>query len=170
MKPYLVRATWLLVLPTLGLAFVLGFVPGRAELVARVYALVVAAVILGLAIAALRRAYARETPLLPPAPQRQERREIPETLARLEQEVVLATANSFDLHVRLRSRLRVLAAERLAARHAIDLDREPELARRVLGDETFDLVRVDRPPPVDRLARGMAIKDLDRVVESLERV
>lgn len=170
MKPYLARAAWLLALPTLGLVFVLGFVPGRAELVARVYALVVAAVVLGLAIAALRRAYARETPLRPPASPRQERREVPGSLARLEQEVILATANSFDLHVRLRPRLQALAIERLATRNGIDLDREPERARRVLGEETFDLVRADRPPPVDRLARGMAIKDLDRVVESLERI
>lgn len=170
MKPYLARAVWLLALPTLALVFVLGFLPGRAELAARIYALVVAAVVLGLLVAALRRAYAREAPLRPAVSQRQERREVPGPLARLEQEVVLATANSFDLHVRLRPRLRVLAAERLASRHDLDMDREPERARHVLGDETFDLVRADRSPPADRLARGIAINDLDRIVESLERL
>jgi hypothetical protein len=31
-------------------------------------------------------------------------------------------------------------------------------------------VRQDRPPPVDRLARGLPVAELDRIVESLERV
>jgi hypothetical protein len=35
---------------------------------------------------------------------------------------------------------------------------------------TWDLVRIDRPPPEDRLARGIAIQDLERVVVSLERL
>jgi hypothetical protein len=31
-------------------------------------------------------------------------------------------------------------------------------------------VRPDRPPPEDRLARGLPIEDLRRIVESLERL
>jgi hypothetical protein len=166
----LARALRILVIPTLGVVVVFAFVPGRSELAVRAYALLLAAVGLGLMVAALRRGYARETPLRPPAQRRSERREIPATLSRLEQEVILGSAGSFDLHHRLRPRLRRLAAELLAIRPGIDLDREPELAHRALGDDAWDLTRKDRPPPVDRLARGIAISDLDRVVQSLERL
>lgn len=170
MRRELARALRILVLPTLGVLFVFAFVPGRSELAVRAYALVLSATALGLMVAALRRGYARETPLHPTAKRRSERREVPATLARLEQEVILGPAGSFDLHHRLRPRLRSLAAELLAVRRGVDLDQEPDLARKALGDEVWDLVRTDRPPPADRLARGIAIPDLDRVVVSLERI
>ena len=82
----------------------------------------------------------------------------------------LGVARAFDLHFRLRPRLRGLASELLASRRGITLDAEPERARTALGDETWELVREDRPPPEDRIARGIPIRDLARVVESLENV
>ncbi len=165
----LARATRLLVLPTLGLGIVVAFIPGRAELAIRVYALLLCGVAVVLMVAALRRAYPRATPLRRPAQRRNERRELPGALARLEQEVALGVAGSFDLHHRLRPRLRELASELLALRRGIDLDSEPETARARLGDETWDLVRRERARPEDRLARGIPISELARVVESLER-
>jgi hypothetical protein len=166
----LARAARLLVLPTLAVGFVFAFLPGRAELAARVYALFAAMVALGLAIAALRRAYPRQTPLRPRARGPADRPLVPATLARVEQEVLLGIAGSFDLHHRLRPRVRRLASELLRTRQGVDLDLEPERARPALGDVTWDLVRIDRPPPEDRLARGIAIQDLERVVVSLERL
>lgn len=168
MRRYLFRAARLLVLPTIAVAFVLAFLPGRAELAARIYALVVAAVALGLMITALRQGYARESSLRPSSRRRAATREVPETLARIEQEVFLGTAGSFDLHFRLRPRLRELAGELLATRRGIDLDREPGRVRQLVGDTAWDLIQADRPAPEDRLARGIAIRDLDHVVESLE--
>jgi hypothetical protein len=165
----LVRAGRFLLLPTLAFLFVLAFLPGRVELAIRVYALVVCGVALVLMVAALRRAYPPETPLRQAAKRRHDRRTAPETLARLEQEVALGHAGSFDLHHRLRPRLRGLAAELLAVRRGISLDAEQEQARRVLGEEAYELVRSDRPPPADRLARGIPIPELTRVVESLEQ-
>jgi hypothetical protein len=91
-------------------------------------------------------------------------------LARLEQEVALGVAGSFDLHHHLRPRLRIIAAELLTARRRLSLDADQLEARGVLGEETWGLVRKDRPPPEDRLARGAAPELLDRVVASLERL
>lgn len=166
----LIGAGRFLVLPTVGLAFVLLFLPGRAGLAIRVFALVLSGVVLVLALAALRRAFPPARPLRPVIRERQRPREAPETLARLEAQAVLGVAGAFDLHYRLRPRLRGLAAELLETRRGIILDADPPRSRDVLGDETWELVRRDRPPPEDRLARGIPIRELARVVESLENV
>ena len=166
----LARAARLLVLPTAAFAFVLAFVPGRASLAIRVFALVLCGVGFVLMIAALRRAFPRATALRPQERRRQEPRSVPETLVRMEARTALGVARAFDLHFRLRPRLRGLASELLASRRGITLDAEPERARTALGDETWELVREDRPPPEDRIARGIPIRDLARVVESLENL
>jgi hypothetical protein len=165
------RAGRLLVLPTLALLAVLAFVPGRIELAIRVYALVLCGVALALMVAALRGAYPRATPLRRRQSGRgQAPRDAPAMLARLEQEVALGAAGSFDLHHHLRPRLRTIAAELLTARRRISLDGDRPEARALLGEEAWELVRRDRPPPADRLARGAAPEVLDRVVASLERL
>ncbi|HWQ24111.1 MAG TPA: hypothetical protein VNK94_08410, partial [Gaiellaceae bacterium] len=61
-------------------------------------------------------------------------------------------------------------AELLAARRGVSLDGAPEQARALLGRETWELVRADRPPPADRHAQGIAAMELARAVESLERL
>jgi hypothetical protein len=121
-------------------------------------------------LAALRRAYPRERTLRGPTAQERRSRPIPGTLARLEQETVLGVAGAFDLHFRLRPRLRGLATDLLATRRNVSLDESPGRARELIGEETWELVREDRPPPEDRLARGIPINDLRHVVESLERL
>jgi hypothetical protein len=160
-----------LALPTLALALVVAFLPGRVEVAVRIYVLVVCCFALALTIAALRRAFPTAASLRP-APGREtgRRRRPPGSLARLEQEVVLGVASAFDLHHRLRPQLRGLASELLTTRRAVSLDAEPRSAQRLLGDETWGLVRVDRPPPEDRLARGLSLPEIERVVESLERI
>lgn len=170
MRRDLRRAAKSLTLPTLGLVSVVAFVPGRLELAVRIYALVLCGVALALVLAVLRRAYPASTPLRPRQPRRPERPRPPAPLARLEQEVALGVASSFDLHHRLRPRLRGLALVQLAAKRRIALDDEHEVAREILGDETVELVRRDRPPPEDRLARGLPPAAVRRVVESLERL
>jgi hypothetical protein len=164
------RAAKALAAPTAALGVVAAFAPGRLGLALRVYALLLAAAALTLGLAALRRAYPPETPLLPRSAARRAGRRVPGPLTRLEQEVALGAAWSFDLHHRLRPRLRRLAAELLAARRGVSLDGAPEQARALLGRETWELVRADRPPPADRHARGIAAAELARAVESLERL
>jgi hypothetical protein len=164
------RAARALAVPALALGFVIAFAPGRTGLAIRVFALLACGAALLLVLAALRRAYPRERPLRR-TPEREPRtRAIPGMLGRLEQETVLGVAGSFDLHYRLRPRLRGLTRDLLAARRGVSLDGAPERARHLLGETTWELVRRDRPPPEDRLAPGLPINDLRRVVESLERL
>lgn len=159
-----------LVLPTLILLFTVGVVPGRLPLVIRFYALGVCAVALGLGLAALRRAYPPTGPLRPSGGRRPAGRTAPSTLARMEDELALGVSGAFDLHHRLAPRLRTVAAGLLMSRRRVSLDADPEEARRLLGDETWEIVRPDRQPPDDRLARGISPDGLVRVVDSLERV
>jgi hypothetical protein len=164
------RAVRLLVLPTLALAVVAGVLPGRAGLALRVYGLIVCAVVLRFAVDGLRKAYPPAQPLRPPPARARGRRRRPSSLHRFENEAVLGVAGSFDLHHRLRPRVRRLAAGLLEARRRRSLDGDPEAARAALGDTTWNLVRPDRPPPADRLAPGLPISDLRVVVQSLEEL
>jgi hypothetical protein len=166
----LLRALRLLVVPTVAFAAVLAFLPGQAGLAIRVFALVLCGAAFLLMLAALRRAYPRELPLRRIGARGGRNRAVPGTLARLQQETALAVAGSFDLHFRLRPRVRGLAADLLAARRNVSLHDAPERARGLVGEETWELVRENRPPPKDRLARGIPINDLRHVVESLERL
>jgi hypothetical protein len=159
-----------LVLPTIALAAVAAFVPGRLELATRVYALVLCAAALALALLALRRAYPVERPLRPEVRAGRTRRRPPPTLARIEHEAALGVAGSFDLHFRLVPRLRSIAGGLLAARRQVAFDGDPATAREILGDATFELVRGDRPPPEDRLGRGIPVHELGLVVDALERI
>ena len=85
-------------------------------------------------------------------------------------DVQQSVASSFHLHMRLRPILREIAAHRLSMRFGVDLDREPERARELIGVEAWELVRPERPPPSDRLAPGPSASHLSKVVEELERI
>ena len=82
----------------------------------------------------------------------------------------MANAAAFDVHYRLRPTVTELAAELLSAGRGIDLERQPERARAVLGDDTWEIVRPDRPQPAERHGEGIAEETLERVVTALERV
>jgi len=170
-KADLVRTGRLLAPTTLVAGLVVVFLPGHAVLALRIYVLVLCAAALLVAVSALRRAFPAARPLRPAHRAGDaNRRRPPGTLARLEQEVALGIAGSFDLHHRLRPRLRGLAGELLHLRRGISLGAQPDAAHGILGDETWELVRPDRPAPEDRLARGVPPPELLRVVESLERL
>jgi len=162
------RALRLLVPATVGLVVLVLIQPGWLDIAVRVYALFVAALALLLGVGALRRAYPATRPLLQPQPSLPPG-ERPSSLTRLESDVALGSANALDLHYRLRPRLHRVARERLA-RRGIALERDPERARLVLGEETWSLVREDRLPPSDRRAVGLSLAALGSVVESLERI
>ena len=85
-------------------------------------------------------------------------------------DVQQSVASSFHLHTRLRPLLREIAAHRLSMRFGVDLHREHERARELIGSEAWELVRPERPPPSDRLAPGPPASHLSKVVEELERI
>jgi hypothetical protein len=159
-----------LVLPTVVLVLVAAGAPGRLELAARIYALLVCGVALVVLARAVRRADPPETALRDPARSANRIRRPPPSLARLEQLAALGVASSFDLQYRFLPPLRSIAKGLLASRRRVELDGDAEAARRILGDETWDLVRPGRPAPQDRGSRGLSPEGLTRVVESLERV
>lgn len=172
MTRLLLRLAPLPLAATAALAFVLLTFPGRSGIAVRIYELALAAFALALLVVAVRRAQppAARSPfdagLRRPRPGRST---LPE-LERLQREVTLATSTAFDVHVRLRPHLRRIAAHVLASRRGVRLDDQPDAARALLGEATWELVRADRPPPPDRNARGLTAAELREVVASLERV
>jgi hypothetical protein len=154
----------------LALIVTLVVLPGRVELVVRIYVLLLAVFVLVHLLARLRSSLPERTTspvdaALARRPRRAER--VPE-LEKIEREVTLGMTTAFDLHFRLRPTLRRIASELLRARRGIDLDANPEAARRALGDETWELVREDREAPHDRFGRGLDLNSLRHVVVSLE--
>lgn len=168
MRPTFTVAARALVLATIGLLLVAGLLPGKLELATRVYALVIAGTALAISLAVLLRAYPPERPLHAARRDAAAARALPPTLVRLEQACVLGIARSFDFHYRLRPRLREIAEARLSARRGVLLDASPDAARRILGGEAWELLRADRPPPEDRLGRGVPAAQLRSLVERLE--
>jgi hypothetical protein len=98
------------------------------------------------------------------------RPERPPELVLLEQRLALAVTTAFDVHFRLRPIVRDVAAQRLWARHAVDLESAPDQAEELLGPEIWELARPDRPPPEEPFAPGLGVRGVERVVARLERV
>jgi hypothetical protein len=93
----------------------------------------------------------------------------PDQLARLERAVYGGASNAGDLHLVLRPVLRDIAVERLR-RRGVELDRQAEAARALLGDELWELVREDRAPPRDAFAPGLTRAGVEKLIERLERL
>ena len=156
---------------TLALVVALAVVPGRAEIVLRAYVLLLAAFVLARLLARLRSSLPEQrgaSPVDAALSRRPLRVARVAELEKIEREVTLGMTTAFDLHFRLRPTLRRIASELLRARRGIDLDANPAAARRALGEETWELVRVDREPPHDRFGRGLDLDSLRNVVVSLE--
>lgn len=156
-----------LAVPTIALLGLVVLAPGRLELGVRIYALILCAAVLVVLLLALRRAFPDETALRVPAT-RPARSVPPPSLARIEHETALAVAGSFDVHYRLVPRLRALAAGLTSSRRKVSLTESPDAARAILGEQTWELVRSDRPAPEDRLAKGITPRELEQVVDALE--
>lgn len=170
MRGAVLRAARLLALPTLALLVVAVVASGRLEPAVRVYALVVSAVALGLAVVGLRAAFPRTERPRAPRRGRRRRADPPRSLAQLENETTMGAGDALDLHYRFRPHLRLVAAGLLEGRHGVVLDEEPGRARQLLGDEVWELVRADRPVPADRHGPGLSPDALERVVVALERL
>ena len=98
-----------------------------------------------------------------------ETEQLPE-LARMERNVVLATAKQFDSRQRIRPILREIAEHRLATSRGIYMDDDPDRAREVLGEEAWDLIHFEQDELDRRRGRGLELERLERVVDSLENI
>ncbi len=93
-------------------------------------------------------------------------RSIPAQLAGLEQ-LVSSVSLADDVHHRLRPVLREIAAVRLRGR-GLRLDLDLDRARRLLGDELWEIVRPGRPMPADGFGPGVSGTELRRLIDRLE--
>jgi hypothetical protein len=157
---------------TVLLAVMLGIGPVSAHEILAAYILVLAAI----ALAALTRV-ARSASEFPPQSSFEAAlavgtvdRSRPPELVRTEREITLGVSSAAHLHQRLLPILREAAAARLSAGHNVDLERRPEAAKALLGEDAWDLLRPDRPEPHDRNAPGISMRRLRDVVSTLERL
>lgn len=133
-------------------------------------------VLCGLGLLALVRAVGASTPPVRrplferSLRQRPERPERPPELTRLEIDLAFGAESAAQLHSRVVPVLRMIAAGRLASRHGVDLERRPEAALELLGENVWELVRPDRPPPRDLLAPGLPLRRISDVVTRLEEL
>jgi hypothetical protein len=92
----------------------------------------------------------------------------PEELVRMERELVLGSADADHAQRRLLPLMRTAAAARIAARHGFELERRPDEARALLGDDAWELLRPDRPEPPDRHGRGVPEAKIAAAIARIE--
>lgn len=171
MRQAIVQSVGLLTLGTIPFIAILLTLPGDRALAADAYFLFLGAILL-LALVRLtkhgtrgeRSSFDRLAEGRPSEPE-----QLPE-LARMERNVVLATAKQFDSRQRIRPILREIAEHRLATSRGIYMEDDPDRAREVLGEEAWDLIHFDQDELDRRRGRGLELERLERVVESLERI
>jgi hypothetical protein len=153
-------------LVTVGLVVALGLHPISRERILAAYVLALAAIGLELTMRILAREAA--TGELSPFEYALDRKRMepvrPGELLRTERELALGIAGAGHLHTRLLPLLREAAEARLP----FDLRRSPERARTALGDEVWQLLRPDLPPPDDRHAPGASRRQIERCIDALE--
>jgi hypothetical protein len=157
-----------LVLATVGLIVALGLHPIATERILAAYVLLLAAIALEFTTRVLAQQSAADRNsefenALDRKPQEAIR---PAELLRIERELTLGLAGAGHLH----SRLLPLLREAAGARLRLDLARSSVRARAALGDDVWELLRPDRPPPLDRHAPGIARADVARCVDRLEQL
>ena len=91
----------------------------------------------------------------------------PTQLLRIERIVERSAESALTAHMQLRPMLSEIAEARLA-RRGVQLSRDHDEARRLLGSEAWELIRPDRPRPPERAAGGVAARELEAVVQRLE--
>jgi hypothetical protein len=171
MTPERRRIVVLVTAATVGLAIMLGARPVSAQQILSGYLLALAAIALAPLTRLLRihewdpasrfDAALRGRPADPSRPAE---------LIRTEREIMFGLSNAGHVHARLLPILREAAAARLAARHGIALERSPDAARALLGDDAWELLRPDLAPPPDRNAPGLSLRRVRELVETLERL
>jgi hypothetical protein len=92
-----------------------------------------------------------------------------EQLRQVNETLTAACASEVGVDRDLRPLFRAIAATRLA-RRGVDVDRHPEEARTILGEELWELVRAERSRGSNRLAGGVSTAGLQSLIERLERI
>ena len=92
---------------------------------------------------------------------------VPSQLRRIERIVERSGESGLAAHTLLRPVLSEIAEARLA-RRGVRLSSDHDEARRLLGREAWELLRPDRLPPPDDRAPGVAQRELEAVLDSLE--
>jgi hypothetical protein len=100
-------------------------------------------------------------------PQRAAQRR-PVQLERVDRDIVLGAVTDVWARHGLFPRLRTVAAARLSARRGIDLARNPQAARDVLGEDMWELLHPDRPEAADRYAQSVTLEEVDAMLDRLE--
>jgi hypothetical protein len=170
MRQALFRSAGLLTLGTIPFIVVLIALPGDRGRATDAYLLYLGAILLLALVRLTKRGASGESSfehLAKPHPYTAE--QLPE-LARMERNVVLATAKQFDSRQRIRPILREIAEHRLATSRGIYMDDDPGRAREVLGEEAWDLIHFEQDELDRRRGRGLELERLERVVQSLERI
>jgi hypothetical protein len=162
------RVTILFALTTLALIVVLGLHPVSTERIATGYVLALAAIGIGAMMRMLgSRSLGEGSSRFEHALSRKRAAPTrPPELVRIEREITLGGTSAGHLRTRLLPLLRDAAA----ARVGIDFELQPDRARAALGDETWELLRPDRPPPADRNAAGLPLRSVRAVVDRLEQL
>lgn len=100
-----------------------------------------------------------------PRPPRADR---PTRLTALEDLAAVGADKAQGTHRHLRPYLRGLLRDRLRSR-GIELDTDPRVPG-LLGPETWDLVRPDRPAPADDRSRGLTTGQVQALTDALNRL
>lgn len=172
MTASIVRVAVLVVAATCALIAAVQLAPDRRGVAVSVYLLLLGAAALRLLVRLVWLAYPPAGPseldaALLDRPQRQAP---PAALQVLRRTLALASASGVYAHNRLRPELQAIAAELLAWRQGIELASQPDAARRVLGEASWELLRPDREEPRDHDAPGLPPALLARIVAELEGV
>jgi hypothetical protein len=104
-------------------------------------------------------------PLWSRADRRSQQQGRPDRLEVLDEMFTFWIRTSYTRHRRLRPAVRALIATRLK-RSNIDLDTDPR-APRLLGPQTWELVRPDAPPPSDEDSVGLTARQVDEIARTL---
>jgi hypothetical protein len=102
-----------------------------------------------------------------PAPRPRRSLPVPSQLVRIERIIERSGESSLAAHTQLRPVLAEIAKARLM-RRGVDLSRDRDEAWRLLGPEVWELVRPDRPQPLDPGAPGLTPRELDAILDRLE--
>lgn len=92
-----------------------------------------------------------------------------EQLRQVGRALTAAQASEYGVDRELRPLFRPIAAMRLA-RRGVDLDRHPDEARALLGEQLWELVRADRARGSNLVAGGISTVGLQSLIERLERI
>jgi hypothetical protein len=174
MRPVVFPVVVIWGLASAGFATALAVGAPEPQLAGRLYAATTAGAILTLLVAKLGAAARsgsgpRFEELITPATPGETN--MPPELAFMEQSIRFATSSAADLHTRLRPVVREVAAHRLAARSiGLDNPAHQEAIEAMLGPVTYELVRKDRPRPVERFAPGATPASIREVIAKLEEL